>query len=264
MEFGALILAYRQFEYIEYCLEALDPHMDCIVVMYSEMPWVKYNPNARESFGGDDGTIDILNKPRWRGRGVDVIKGVWDVEEDMRNEGVERLEQKKIDWLHVIDADEFYPDGMIPRLQSYVTHYCDNLASKCLWAARINHYRRFDTIIDPVSEGPDRIEVLFKLGLGTRFADRRIVGAQRFNLPDEFHFHHLGFVLGEDRMWEKIHTWGHANEVLPYWYQEKWKKWTPGDENLCKRVPGRWSKTRLFNLEQLPTVLHKHPFFKSP
>ena len=261
MKLGALILGYRQIDYIEYCINAIRPFVDRIVVMHSDLPWTKYNANSRSEFGGDDGTKEVLYRLAKRCLKLNIIEGIWDIEEDMRNEGVEWLERMDLDWLLVVDADEFYPDGTLTKLRKEVTSNSQQYSKGCLWAGRINHYRRFDYIIDQKLEGWDRIEVLFKLKGGIKFVDRRIVGAPRIDLPESFYFHHFGFVLSDDRMWEKLHTWGHAHEVLPCWYRSKWKEWMPETRGLCKRVPGRWAATRKFDIEKLPTVLHDHPFF---
>lgn len=48
---GAMVLVYKQEEYISYSLRCLAPFCDHVVVMYSEAPWIPSNPMAREHFG---------------------------------------------------------------------------------------------------------------------------------------------------------------------------------------------------------------------
>ena len=261
MKIGAKILAYNQETYIAYCIKALYPDIDSIVVMYSDVPWTKYNPNARKEFSQIDRTWEILTNFPDPMKKLRIIRGRWDIQEDMRNEAVDTLESMNMDYVLIVDADEFYPDGTLAKLRRYIEDNDKFLDRKVMWAGRINHFRRFDWIIDPANEGPDSIEIAFKTRQNIHFTDRRIVGAPRIDLPSEFYFHHFGYVLDDKRMWEKIRTWGHAPDVIPDWFEEKYVNWNPQKTSLCKRIPGRWNRAIKFDIRLLPSILKEHPYF---
>jgi hypothetical protein len=96
----------------------------------------------------------------------------------------------------------------------------------------------------------------------THFPQRRRASGPRRDLPDEIFFWHLGYVLSDERMWEKIRTFAHADEILPGWYEEKWLAWTPHTRDLFRKQPAsRWPRTHRIDPRQLPGILHRHPYF---
>ena len=91
LRFGALVLAYRQVAYLSWCLRALAPHVDHVVVLHSETPFSAYNPKAPSEFGGPDGSRQVLDDLTERLSNLHVIDGVWEAEEPMRDAGLAEL-----------------------------------------------------------------------------------------------------------------------------------------------------------------------------
>jgi hypothetical protein len=122
-------------------------------------------------------------------------------------------------------------------------------------------YRRFDYVV----ESDHRMPIAVHLDERTEFRQlpRRPIGV-RLDLPDDIYYWHMGYVLSDERMWEKIHTISHAHEVLPDWYESKWLKWSPDETDLFRKNPAsRWRRAVRIDPRTLPKVLHDHPYFPS-
>jgi hypothetical protein len=157
----------------------------------------------------------------------------------------------------ITDADEVYPDGMVLRLLAEVDRRSHPGA--VYYARYTTCYRRFDYVV----ESDHRMSIAVHLDETTEFRQlpRRPTGV-RLDLPDDIYYWHMGYVLSDERMWEKIHTISHAHEVLPGWYENKWLKWSPDETDLFRKEPAsRWRRTIRIDPRILPKVLHDHPYF---
>lgn len=259
-KFGAMILAYNQADYIGSCVRAIYPYFHRVVIMYSTAPYTRYNRNARKEFTELDDTLEILKGIPDPDNRLLIIHGAWTCQEDIRNDALGVMRDEKCDYCFVIDADEFYPDRMLPRLFDYLEK---NLPDGCVgWVKTKTPFKQMNYLIDTRRA---RLAVAARILPGTRFTPgggRAPTGTQ-FKVDDRFFFWHLGYVLPNKRMWEKVRTYGHAQELPPNWYEEKWLNWTPKTTNLCRRDPARWPKTVRIDPRELPDILHTHPYFPS-
>jgi hypothetical protein len=256
LRFGALLLAYNQEDYLSYCLRALAPHVDEVVVVHSESPWIAYNPDARRAFAVPDATREILASLRREIGNLTVVEGIWDVEEAMRNAGLEVLRRGGMDACLIVDADEFYPAGGIARLRGLIER--ENAPGTVYFARYHTCYKRFDYVV----ESEHRVPVAVRLDADTSFLLRRLPSGRIVYVPESIYFWHMGYVMSDERMWEKLHTFGHAHEIVPHWYDEKWLRWTPETRDLFRKEPrSRWPRTTRIDPRTLPEILHTHPFF---
>ena len=142
LSFGAAILAYKQEDYISYCLRALSAHLDHIIVLFSHDPWIRYNPRARQEFTEPDRTGQILESLKQELPNVSIIEGIWDDEESMRNCGLNALRKKDIHVCLIVDADEFYPEDGLENLKAEITRR--NSPGTCYEARFRTCFKRFD------------------------------------------------------------------------------------------------------------------------
>jgi hypothetical protein len=256
---GAMMLAYKQEEYIGYALRCLAPSVDHVVVMYSELPWIASNPKAREQFGEPDRTREILDSLHADHPNIEVTEGIWDSAPQVRQEAFERLRQIGCEICLITDADEVYPTGMVKRVLDEIRRR--GSPGAVYYSRYLTCYRRFDYVV----ESDHRMPIAVHIDERTEFQrlPRRPTG-ERLDLPDDIYYWHMGYVLSDDRMWEKIHTISHAHEVLPDWYEAKWLGWSPEATDLFRKHPAsRWRRTVRIDPRSLPEVLHDHPYFPS-
>jgi len=254
---GAIVLAFRQEEYIAYCLRTLAPCVEAIVVLLSDLPFIAYNSQARQQFTVSDGTRDILQALDRELANLTIIEGVWDSEPEARNAGLRHLRSLGARVCMCVDADEIYPEPALDRLRAEIE--AADSPGTVYFARYVTCYKRFDYIV----QADHRLAVAVHLNEHTAFdrRPRRPTGVRR-DLPDDIYFWHMGYVLSDERMWEKINTFGHAREIVPGWFQEKWLNWTPETRNLFRKHPiSRWPHAIRIDPLTLPKILHSHPYF---
>ena len=254
---GAMVLAYKQEEYVAYCLRALAPCVENVVVLQSDVPFVAYNREAREQFTAKDGTREILRELECELTNVTVVDGVWDSEPEARNAGLRHLRSLDMQVCLIVDADEVYPAGTLSRLREAI-EAADSPGS-VFYARYVTCYKRFDYVV----RSDHRLAVAVHLNEHTTFdrRPRRPLGPRR-DLPPDVYFWHLGYVLSDERMWEKINTFGHASEIVPGWFERKWLGWSPDTRDLFRKHPeDRWPYTIRIDPSTLPEILHSHPYF---
>lgn len=256
---GAIVLAYNQEEYLGPCLEALLPCVDHVVAMLPDAPFVAYNPGAREEFDRRDASPEILKDLAARHANLTVVEGRWDAEPAMRNEGLAHLRKLGVGVCLSVDADEFHPEGGIARILDFVER---DAAPGTVYLSRYHTcYRSFARRV--VSD--HRLAVAVHLTPDTHFPRRRRASGPARDLPDDHVFWNMGYVLSDERMWEKIRTWSHAHEVLDGWWEEKWLGFTPETRDLFRKEPAsRWPRTVPVDPAELPPVLREHPYFRRP
>jgi len=253
---GAIVLGYNQQEYIEYSLRSLLPHVEHAAVLVPDAPFAAYNPRAREQFAARDGTREILAALQREFGNLSVLEGVWHAEPEMRETGLQHLRSHGAQVCLSVDADEIYPDGALERLHTVIAEA--DAPGTVYFARYLTCYKSFEYVV----ESSHRMAVAVHLARDTHFPRRRRASGARRDLPDEIFFWHLGYVLSDERMWEKIRTFSHAHEVLPGWYQEKWLAWTPETRDLFRKQPAsRWPRTVRIDPRALPGILHGHPYF---
>lgn len=255
---GVQLLAYNQEEYIEYCIRAIYPFADLIHVMYSELPFTAYNRASRDEFRTVDRTKEILLSLPDPCSKISITEGLWDNEESMRNVAARQLLERGAGMMLIIDCDEFWPDGMLGECITYLQeNLCDGHVA---WVKCRTPFKRLDRLVDFEK---DRLPLAVLLSPDLVFIDRRIPCGQKMKLPDRFYFWHLGYVLSNERMYEKIRTFSHAHEVPSEWFKTKWIGFTPDTKNLCRKDPKRWPRTLPMDPWDLPSILHTHPYFPS-
>ncbi len=249
-------MAYKQDDYLGYCLSAIYPHVDLIEVMQSDRPFTAYNPMSRHEFMTPDKTLEILQAFPDTHRKMHITVGEWADEESMRKEATDNLRRRGASICLIIDADEFWPDGL---LESCIAYMHQNLEQgQVAWSRYKTLFKRVDRLVDFPGA---RLPIAFECHSELRFIDRRVPAGDRIDLPQEFYYWHLGYVLSDERMYEKIHTFSHAHEVPSSWYQDKWIQFSDDTTDLCRKDPKRWPRTVSLNPWELPTILHMHPFF---
>jgi len=258
MKTGALVLAYKQEDYVAYCVRSISTAADLVLVVFSEEPFTAYNPGARRQFSRPDGTGRILRDLEREIGNLAVVEGVWNDEPAMRNAGLAHLRERGIEVCFIVDADEIHPEGGLDAVRAEIERR--NHPGSVYYSRYETCFRRFDYVV----ESDHRLPIAVHLEPSTNFPIRRRPLGTRVDLPDRLFFWHMGYVLSDARMWEKINTFSHAHEVLDGWFEQKWLGWTPQTRDLFRKEPAsRWPRTTRIDPRRLPEILRSHPFFPS-
>lgn len=230
-----MILYFDCEQFILKTIENCAPFVEKIYVLYSELPYSKYNSEARKKFR-NTARKEILAESEFASK-VELIEGVWDTEEEQRNECLMKAKSEGFDFLIVQDADEFYlPDDYIKNIKGMSEnpdYYFYQVPWILFWktTSYILQYRKHGskrnvTVTDcPVFAVNLKKEVYFKK---TRTLNVR----QDFLMLDGLCLH-LSWVLSDTDVHRKISTWSHSHQVnITKWYKWKWLAWKPGTKNI--------------------------------
>jgi hypothetical protein len=235
-------------------IENCAPFVEKIYVAYSEFPW-SYNPEAKERFKNPTNK-DILKRSRFYNK-IELIEGVWQLDEEQRNACLERAKADGFDYLIIHDADEFYLKkdykknleeiAQNPEYDVYDTPWC-------------SFWKTLGYVIQ-AKDGSIIIghpEFAVNCHSHAQFVRARILNSnKKFRLPGLCY--HLSWVLSDQHAWRKINTWGHSHEFNRVaWYKRKWLKWYEGTRNLHPVQPEAWPCAIKFQGE-LPEVLQCFP-----
>jgi hypothetical protein len=253
--FGAIVLCYRQIDFIDPCLRAARDSFDRILCMWSDIPWLKYNSVARDSFGGDDGTREVVLRHASENPRILPVEGRWDCEESMRTDALNILKREGMDYTYVLDADEIYPDGALDSIKKWVVEHREHSRFQCRYR---NLFKRMDyeIVADDLWHN-----VCYRNRDIEAFERGRTIEIPYERMPEDFFFWHFGWILSDERVYEKVKTYGHSHELPDDWYREKWLNWTPETTDLCARNKWEWRTTKYVDPKELPSVIHSHSRF---
>jgi len=219
-------------EYLKWAVEAVEPFVDRVLVMYSPQP----------SFGrGGGGCPD--NEEQLRaccdGLGDKLIweSGSWGSEGDHRGHAVNRL--AGYDIILPVDADEVWDRE---ALQNCLTTAADSSAARFLVGGFIHFWRSFGWCCRDVW-APVRI-------LKPRGAGDATIGGKVY---------HFGYAQSFQTVAYKWTVHGHQNELRPDWLQGIF-----GDPTRRRDLHPcvlDWWNAEAFDREALPDSLKSHPYY---
>jgi len=259
MKLAAIFLVFKDEHFIRASFQSIYPVVDSICCVTAHDRNFKGEPSQ------SDGTISTLlslpdpqNKLRLAvlrsGEGVPGEDG----EARLRN-GAMRL-APEADYYLIVDADEVHTSASLQAAWQYV--------QQTQWAgyrmSSITYFKSWNYCIDP-NEG---YRPLVFLRRGFNFKKNREIdwrGMQRWReylrkgrkpkvevLNHDWYYHHGAYVGDDERIATKVFNWGHADEVIPGWYEEKWKKFTPQSLNLHPMHPKDFPGVKHVPTEELP------------
>ena len=253
MKIATHILFFNQDKWILKNIEMIGPYVDKIYIGWSEFPW-SYNPNAKGLFKNNS-NIDILKQSSFFNK-IEVIKGNWNLDEDERNSCLERARNDGMEYLFIIDADEFYNSDDIEKMITEIKNSPDYEYYLTPW---ITYWKDFNHLI--IDSAGDYIngypEVCINLKYSNKFIRcRKPSGTSIKKLSSVCN--HVSYVLTDDECWSKINTWGHAHQFnRNLWFSEKWIKWNESTINLHPITPQAWYKAiKRPEIVKLPLILN--------
>lgn len=250
MKFATHILFFNQDQWILKNIDMIGPFVNKIYVAWSEFPWI-YNPSARNQFKNKSNP-ELLKQSSYYDKIV-LIKGEWNLDEDQRNACLDAAKRDGMDYLLIIDADEFYCTDDLKKLIEDIKANPDFEYYTTPW---ITYWKDFNHVI--IKQNDDKIcgypEICVNLKYNNRFVRCRRPSGNKIKLLTSICCH-ASYVLTDEECWSKINTWGHAHQFnKEEWFKNKWKNWTENTINLHPIVPHDWYKAIEFN-KNLPEVL---------
>jgi hypothetical protein len=252
MRIAAHILAYNVDKFIEPVINNLENNVEKIFIAYSKIPF-NYNKEIRYDVAYENKTsLSYLKELALNSLcEIEIIEGVWDTEEDMRNSCLTRAREDFFDWLIIQDADEFYTKQSwieiknILLTDTYTDHFTTTWYQ--FWKSPKFVIQYDDESIKSTNAG---FAVRCKSDL--IFENKRTCNFKNTVVLDIPCFHY-GYIWNDDEMQRKIKTWSHSNDFFTNpkeWYELKWKSWDLNTKNLNIAWPSSWKKAIVFPYEQ--------------
>jgi hypothetical protein len=254
MKYGRLMLAYNQNRWLQMAIDNCANHVDKIYIVYSEFPWNKYNRISRKQFKNNT-DISVIENSIYKDKIV-LIKGTWTSDEDQRNAGVARAKDDNIDILLIQDTDEFFfkDDYQVLKNDIEANPKFDEYSIKWIlfwksWKYTINHRTQ------GILSGPTSIAMNIKYNPDVRFSTcRNVKSRNRFTVSPTLY--HGAYILSDEEVYEKIHTWGHSHQINRNWYENKWKKWTIDTREIHPCWPKEWKNAIIYDGKLPETIMN--------
>jgi hypothetical protein len=236
MKIASHVLFFNQDRWMLKHIEMIAPFVDKIYIAWSEFPW-SYNPNARDSFKNKSNP-EILKQSPYYDK-IELITGIWNLDEDQRNSCLNAAKRDGMDYLLIIDTDEFYHSDDLKKIVDSIKANPDFEYYTTPW---ITYWKDFDHII--ITENGNFIngypEICVNLKYENKFVRcRRPSGTKIKQLTPICK--HASYVVSDEDCWTKINTWGHAHQFnKEEWFRNKWINWNEDTLNLHPINPNHW------------------------
>lgn len=248
---GVQMLYFNCDEFILHAIDNTAEYVDIIYILYSPVPWV-YNDQARNEIQNVS-SLDILKKSKFFHK-IKVIEGVYNTEEDQRNEGLQMARADGINILVIQDPDEFYFPQDFQRNLQEILRYPEAWYYRNPWYL---FWKRKDHVIKFKEAHGQKHTIInynpaFALNCDSpvSFRKNRLVNTTDATFLEGPCFH-LSYYLSDEQLLRKVNTWGHADQLMDKnkWFKYKWKAWNPNKKRLNPFNPIHWERAVNFDGE---------------
>lgn len=238
MKIATHILFFNQDKWILRNIEMVAPFVDKIYVAWSELPW-SYNLAARDKFKNKSNPELLKQSPYYNK--IELIIGEWNLDEDQRNACLDAARRDGMDYLLIIDADEFYNQNDLKKIVDDIKLNPNFEYYTTPW---MTYWKDFNHIL--VNKNGDMIsgypEIAINLKYDNKFIRCRKPSGNKIKQLTSI-CGHASYVLSDEECWVKINTWGHAHQFnRDAWFKTKWINWDENTINLHPITPKEWYK----------------------
>lgn len=227
-KFAVCTVAYNESEHIGQCIKNWEGVVDTHLVLVSSRPW---NGSPEE----DDGTYRIA-----KNSSAKTILGYWKTEAEQRNFGLAYLYD--YDYVFIVDADEFYTKEDQAKMLADISEPIRKAYRLDKWvpAFRANKVKTYWKTPEYVYSPGDRHKPVIAVNpKEARFLDMRNLCSFEYTGIEHMPFvdatmHHMSYAKSDAKVLEKINSFSHFDIIHPGWYDNVWKKWTPGSDMLVR------------------------------
>lgn len=228
MRIGALCVIYQDDVWLASALSRVMPEVDVTLVVQSVDPW--NGPRYR------DNTDGVLRDLAQTGH-VQVHMGSFRTERDQRNFGLRLLETMGCDWTLIVDADEIWTAHGLRSLTAAIrsTEYAvDQVQFRAPWYTywKSHHWR-----IEPPESFQPIVAVRTSQVRFTRARQTDCDTRKSALLGRPEYLHHMSYARSDTQILRKIQSFSHSHEIVPGWYDDVWRSWTPSMRNIHPTTP---------------------------
>ena len=236
---AATYVVYEDSGFLEESVSRIYPLVDKILFLLSTRPWNGEPDNSllQKTYR----TILDFNDPDNK---MEIVSKCWKTETEQRNFGLKYLEKQDIDWTWLIDDDEMYnldqAKAMLDKIKNEKeTYYGYGVSWVVYWKSK-EHY------IDVLETFPTFI---YNKNAQTFFNENRMILVPNMkkyrSVPrEELVCHHYSYIRSDEKMFRKINSFSHKDQIYAEWYDKVWLKWHPAMEDIHPTNPTAFKKAR--------------------
>ncbi|MBX3114159.1 MAG: glycosyltransferase [Fimbriimonadaceae bacterium] len=194
-------------QFLSEVIKAFQPHGG-VFVFVSRLPW-----------SGDVGDWQLSEKMAVES-GATVVLGDWADESSHRQAALLAMKEKGVEHFFIPDSDEI-PE---PELLLNLVEIAGSDIADIVRVRMQTYWKTISHIVFP----PEQLAPILMLNAQECTHDyiREYSGGKTLVLSrDHGLLHHLSYVGSDERIYKKISTWGHKDELVDGWWQEKWLGW---------------------------------------
>jgi len=169
--------------------------------------------------------------------GATIVKGEWSDETSHRRAAYRYLRDVGWNYCITIDSDEIIEPSLLDKL----TAIAEAKVADRVHVEWDTYWKSPEFVIRP--REPFKPCALINLETVSHVHIREFVGGTPLLLNAEHGIiHHLSYAGGDERIWKKITTWSHRDEIIPDWWNSVWKAFdrNPLLRNLHPTHPGAY------------------------
>ncbi|MEI7575546.1 MAG: glycosyltransferase [Armatimonadota bacterium] len=169
--------------------------------------------------------------------GATVIEGDWPDETTHRRSAYQHLREAGWDYCLTIDSDEIIEPSLLEKLIAIA----ESGSADRVHVEWDTYWKTPEYVIRP--REPFKPCVLINLSTASHVHIREFTGGTQLLLTAEHGIiHHFSYAGGDERIWKKITTWSHRDEIVPDWWNSVWKAFdrNPLLRNLHPTHPGAY------------------------
>ena len=181
--------------------------------------------------------------------GAEVVLGDWPNESEHRQAALRAAHERGFRYAITADSDEV----LEPELLSHLKQIAATSLADRVYIEWNTYWKDPVHVVRP--REPFTPCIMVNLDTVRHVAVREYIGGRGLFLNSSFGIvHHLSYAGSDQRIWKKITTWSHKDEIVQGWWQNVWKGWdsNPLMRNLHPTNPPNYQFVERI---ELPAVL---------
>lgn len=245
-------------DYLEYSIRSIYDRVDAILISIGLESWAYKTRNPI-----DPDFYQWLKSIPSRFPKIRLIEGVWNSDEDQRNDTISYTHD--FDYYFLLDFDEVYDKKSLDALYQMV----EENPNHCVFKIPFVHFwRSFGYVLQ--EETPSLVGRLFRISRRRfRFKYSCVSGYRKrlsIDVPEDICIcYHFSYARIPSEIAYKLSTWTHSIDIIGDWYENVFLSWPhePEMENLfpLQGQDNVWIKAELFDRNDLPDVMKDHPYY---
>jgi hypothetical protein len=240
---------YTGDEWLEVSIDSIAPYVYKILLVVSDVSW-----GGHDSVEATDLEPVIGRLKKKYGQKIIVLRGSWDNQFNHVDAGLTYIKKNLPEATHCfyLDSDEIYTQAEMAKLMAALVSF--KYFNKALMCRMITYFKDVHYKIEP--DVPYTPLMCFPIRSYTEYNTPRSVTCRKVVI--DIYFHHVSYVRKDEKSIEnKFVTHAGDERLIPNWYEDVWKKWTPElrDFHPDPMTKDHFHSIRVLKDEEIPPAI---------